>query len=78
LVPGTSTEMAQSYGSLPGSERIRAIKDEDGMFTAFDAYPWTKDRMFMVSAMARYPRTLPFMPPCSLLSTKEVLVFRIY
>jgi hypothetical protein len=41
--------MAETVPSLPGSERIRAIKDEDGTFEAFDAYPWKKDRMFMVS-----------------------------
>ncbi|WYZ36555.1 hypothetical protein EsH8_II_000061 [Colletotrichum jinshuiense] len=32
--------------TLSGAERIRAITDEDGMFKAFDSYPWHKDKMF--------------------------------
>ncbi|KAK1847545.1 hypothetical protein CCHR01_09824 [Colletotrichum chrysophilum] len=33
--------------TLSGAERIRAITDEDGMFKAFDTYPWKKDKMFL-------------------------------
>ncbi|KAF7546186.1 hypothetical protein G7046_g9375 [Stylonectria norvegica] len=33
--------------AIPGAERIRALKDNDSVFQAFDAYPWTKDKMFM-------------------------------
>ncbi|KAK1594946.1 uncharacterized protein LY79DRAFT_547605 [Colletotrichum navitas] len=33
--------------TLSGAERIRAITDEDGMFKAFDTYPWKKDKAFM-------------------------------
>ncbi|KAF9877719.1 hypothetical protein CkaCkLH20_04854 [Colletotrichum karsti] len=32
--------------TLSGADRIRAITDEDGMFKAFDTYPWKKDKMF--------------------------------
>ncbi|KAJ3950560.1 uncharacterized protein N0V96_001710 [Colletotrichum fioriniae] len=32
--------------TLSGAERIRAITDEDGMFKAFDTYPWKRDKMF--------------------------------
>jgi hypothetical protein len=41
--------MAENVPAIPGSERIRAIKEEDAMYNAFDAYPWTKDNMFLVS-----------------------------
>lgn len=34
--------------TLSGAERIRAITDEDGMFKAFDTYPWKRDKMFTV------------------------------
>ncbi|OBR06038.1 hypothetical protein CH63R_10158 [Colletotrichum higginsianum IMI 349063] len=33
--------------TLSGVERIRAITDEDGMFKAFDTYPWNRDKAFM-------------------------------
>ncbi|KAH7015301.1 hypothetical protein EDB80DRAFT_864715 [Ilyonectria destructans] len=33
--------------ALSGADRIRALKDEGAVFEAFDAYPWTKDKMFM-------------------------------
>ncbi|OHW99835.1 hypothetical protein CSPAE12_01409 [Colletotrichum incanum] len=33
--------------TLSGAERIRAITDEDGMFKAFDTYPWKKDKAFI-------------------------------
>ncbi|KAL2759669.1 hypothetical protein ACRALDRAFT_1074133 [Sodiomyces alcalophilus JCM 7366] len=32
---------------MPGAERIRAIQDPDGMYQAFDSYPWTKDKTFL-------------------------------
>jgi len=47
---------------LPGAERIRAIKDEAGRYKAFDAYPWTKDRTFMVRLM---PINVKAKEPCS-------------
>ncbi|KAG8669099.1 hypothetical protein FPOAC2_08415 [Fusarium poae] len=37
----------QSSQSLAGADRIRALKDDDAIFTAFDTYPWTKDKSFM-------------------------------
>ncbi|KAF4344044.1 hypothetical protein FBEOM_2020 [Fusarium beomiforme] len=33
--------------SLMGADRIRALKDENAIFTAFDTYPWAKDKNFM-------------------------------
>lgn len=39
----------QSSQSLAGADRIRALKDDDAIFTAFDTYPWTKDKNFMVN-----------------------------
>ncbi|KAK1998352.1 hypothetical protein LX36DRAFT_710938 [Colletotrichum falcatum] len=45
--------------TLSGAERIRAITDEDGMFKAFDTYPWKKDKDFMsgLSAILGDPNT---------------------
>ncbi|KAK1987808.1 hypothetical protein LZ30DRAFT_579386 [Colletotrichum cereale] len=45
--------------TLSGAERIRAITDEDGMFKAFDTYPWKKDKAFMsgLSAILGDPST---------------------
>lgn len=40
--------MAQPQPSLAGAERIRALKDDGSVFQAFDAYPWNKDKTFMV------------------------------
>jgi len=42
--------MAEGLQPIPGAERIRAIKDEDGIYKAFDGYPWRKDGIFMVCA----------------------------
>ncbi|KAK2605910.1 hypothetical protein QQS21_003636 [Conoideocrella luteorostrata] len=39
--------MAQPSSSLSGAERIRSLQDEDAVFQAFDAYPWTKDKTFL-------------------------------
>ncbi|KAM0276700.1 hypothetical protein ACHAQH_006468 [Verticillium albo-atrum] len=39
--------MSQTAPSLAGAERIQAINNADGMFTAFDTYPWTKDKNFL-------------------------------
>ncbi|TDZ74732.1 hypothetical protein CTRI78_v000533 [Colletotrichum trifolii] len=46
--------------NLSGAERIRAITDEDGMFKAFDTYPWTKDNMFLsgLAAILGDPNTV--------------------
>jgi hypothetical protein len=41
-------EQQQSSQSLTGADRIRALKDDDAIFTAFDTYPWSKDKNFMV------------------------------
>ncbi|KAF5700949.1 hypothetical protein FMUND_14102 [Fusarium mundagurra] len=40
-------EGSSAQGSLTGADRIRALKDETAIFTAFDTYPWTKDKNFM-------------------------------
>ncbi|KAG5951218.1 hypothetical protein E4U53_003550 [Claviceps sorghi] len=32
---------------LPGADRIRSLQDDDDIFHAFDAYPWTKDKVFL-------------------------------
>jgi hypothetical protein len=41
-------EASSAPRSLTGADRIRALKDETAIFTAFDTYPWTKDKNFMV------------------------------
>ncbi|KAF5618305.1 uncharacterized protein FTJAE_12236 [Fusarium tjaetaba] len=40
-------EASSAQGSLTGADRIRALKDETAIFTAFDTYPWSKDKNFM-------------------------------
>ncbi|ENH68436.1 hypothetical protein FOC1_g10014220 [Fusarium oxysporum f. sp. cubense race 1] len=40
-------EASSAPRSLTGADRIRALKDETAIFTAFDTYPWTKDKNFM-------------------------------
>ncbi|KAF5693236.1 hypothetical protein FDENT_2167 [Fusarium denticulatum] len=40
-------EASSTQGSLTGADRIRALKDETAIFTAFDTYPWSKDKNFM-------------------------------
>ncbi|KAF5532101.1 hypothetical protein FMEXI_12651 [Fusarium mexicanum] len=40
-------EASSAQASLTGADRIRALKDETAIFTAFDTYPWTKDKNFM-------------------------------
>ncbi|CCT67267.1 uncharacterized protein FFB20_13627 [Fusarium fujikuroi] len=40
-------EASSAQGSLTGADRIRALKEETAIFTAFDTYPWTKDKSFM-------------------------------
>ncbi|KAH7177765.1 hypothetical protein DER46DRAFT_589528 [Fusarium sp. MPI-SDFR-AT-0072] len=40
-------EASSAQRSLTGADRIRALKDETAIFTAFDTYPWTKDKNFM-------------------------------
>lgn len=34
--------------SITGADGIRSLKDDDAVFRAFDSYPWTKDKTFMV------------------------------
>lgn len=34
--------------SVTGADGIRSLKDDDAVFRAFDSYPWTKDKTFMV------------------------------
>ncbi|KAF4984671.1 hypothetical protein FZEAL_187 [Fusarium zealandicum] len=36
-----------SQRPLSGADRIRALQDDNAVFTAFDTYPWKKDKMFM-------------------------------
>ncbi|KAJ4254876.1 hypothetical protein NW762_009674 [Fusarium torreyae] len=36
-----------SQRPMSGADRIRALKDDNAIFTAFDTYPWKKDKMFM-------------------------------
>jgi hypothetical protein len=38
--------------SLPGTDGIRSLTDEDAIFGAFDAYPWKKDPAFMSGLQA--------------------------
>ncbi|KAL4723274.1 hypothetical protein ACLX1H_009764 [Fusarium chlamydosporum] len=40
-------DQQQSSHSLTGADRIRALKDDNSIFTAFDTYPWKKDNNFM-------------------------------
>lgn len=44
-------EQQQSSAQRPlaGADSIRALKDDNAIFSAFDSYPWTKDKMFMVT-----------------------------
>jgi hypothetical protein len=44
---------------LAGADSIRALKDDNAIFTAFDSYPWTKDKMFMVTYQS-CPCSIPF------------------
>ncbi|KOS20502.1 hypothetical protein ESCO_005433 [Escovopsis weberi] len=32
---------------FPGATNIRSLKDQDSVYKAFDAYPWTKDAAFL-------------------------------
>ena len=52
---------------LAGTERIRAVKDVDARYRAFDAYPWAQDQTFLVSrrrpSPARFPLTDPLVRP---------------
>ncbi|KAF5970992.1 hypothetical protein FBULB1_9460 [Fusarium bulbicola] len=45
-------EASSAQASLTGADRIRALKDETAIFTAFDTYPWTKDKNFMSGLFA--------------------------
>jgi hypothetical protein len=40
--------------AFSGADRIRSLTDEDAVFQAFDAYPWTKDTMFLVSLLTTH------------------------
>jgi hypothetical protein len=42
-------DQQQPSQSFNGADRIRALKDDNSIFTAFDTYPWKKDNNFMVS-----------------------------
>ncbi|KAG5958745.1 hypothetical protein E4U58_005266 [Claviceps cyperi] len=37
----------QSPPPLSGADRIRSLQNDDDIFHAFDAYPWTKDKSFL-------------------------------
>ncbi|KAH6610245.1 hypothetical protein Trco_000265, partial [Trichoderma cornu-damae] len=39
--------MAEPQEPFPGADRIRSLTDQDSVFKAFDAYPWTKDSAFL-------------------------------
>lgn len=39
--------MAEPQPPFPGADRIRSLTDQDSIFRAFDAYPWTKDSAFL-------------------------------
>ncbi|PNP50859.1 hypothetical protein THARTR1_08480 [Trichoderma harzianum] len=39
--------MAEPQEPYPGADRIRSLTDQDAIFNAFDAYPWTKDSAFL-------------------------------
>ncbi|PTB43372.1 hypothetical protein M441DRAFT_136177 [Trichoderma asperellum CBS 433.97] len=39
--------MAEPQPPFPGADRIRSLTDQDSIFKAFDAYPWTKDSEFL-------------------------------
>ncbi|KAL7922960.1 hypothetical protein ACQKWADRAFT_290835 [Trichoderma austrokoningii] len=39
--------MADPQPPFPGADRIRSLTDQDSIFRAFDAYPWTKDSAFL-------------------------------
>ncbi|PHH65189.1 hypothetical protein CDD81_3320 [Ophiocordyceps australis] len=43
--------MAQA-DSLSGAHRIRSLTDNDAIYHAFDAYPWTKDTAFLAGLAA--------------------------
>ncbi|KAM0427030.1 hypothetical protein ACHAPT_007928 [Fusarium lateritium] len=42
-------EQQQSSAQRPlaGADSIRALQDDNAIFSAFDSYPWAKDKMFM-------------------------------
>jgi hypothetical protein len=46
--------MSRGLNPLPGAEHIRSLESEDAVYTAFDAYPWKKDKMFIVSSLLTY------------------------
>lgn len=41
--------MSADSQPLAGANRIRSLQDEDAIFFAFDSYPWSKDKSFMVN-----------------------------
>ena len=45
----------QPAQSAPGADRIRSLTDDDSVFQAFDAYPWTKDKAFLVRLSIAIP-----------------------
>ncbi|KAM5351943.1 hypothetical protein ACJ41O_004666 [Fusarium nematophilum] len=40
-------QSSPSQRPLAGADGIRALKDDNAVFTAFDTYPWAKDKNFM-------------------------------
>jgi hypothetical protein len=38
----------QQSQSLSGADAIRSLTDKDAIYRAFDSYPWTRDKTFMV------------------------------
>lgn len=46
--------MAEPQEPYPGADRIRSLTDQDAIFSAFDAYPWTKDSAFLVRPKTKH------------------------
>ena len=64
-MPVEFAAMNENMTMLPSAktEGIRALKDVDAQFKAFDTYPWQKDRNFMVRQINRYCVSLSLSPP---------------
>lgn len=56
-----------SAEQLSGTRGIRSLTDNDAVFRAFDSYPWTKDKAFMVS----FSSSSSFSPVCQITPTTD-------
>lgn len=61
--------MAEPQPPFPGADRIRSLTDQDSIFRAFDAYPWTKDSAFLVSIFSSLCDLLKLPCPSHLVNT---------